>query len=603
MCGIFGISVRSGVDVSVLFSGLKSLEYRGYDSCGLAFYDEVKVHVVRATGNVDGLLVAGHGVQDGLCYSGIGHTRWATHGAPSLRNAHPIVVDGVLVVHNGIIENYAELREEMIAEGVMFRTCTDTEVMPQMVAMELKKGLSPIEAINRCVSRWRGVFSALFMFENFGSMLIAIRCGLPLLFGYSHGGTVLASDASALPCDKAVAMLDGDIAVMIDGDVELFHAGCSVQRKYTILDNCMRNVTKEGYKYFMHKEIFEQPSVLDMCAEYFHVANSAMDEFIRKVIERGELTIIGCGSSYFAGLISKYWLESMAGIRIYLEIASEFLNCKIMKPSGIILFISQSGETADTLRALKLAKEANQCVVSLTNLRNNSMDSVADIALYASAGVEVGVASTKTFTAQLAIMAHVAVEIARRRTLITVEQSGIYFDKLRDLAGTVRSVLHDVRDSVVPFVNEILLYSKVLLMGRSLSYGVALEGALKIRELSYISAMGIAAGEMKHGSIALVDEQMPIIVVAPCDDVFPKIVSNIQEVAARSGRVMALTDAEGFAQISDRCSAVCVLPKVDTLVTPILYNIPLQMIAYLVAIEKGINVDQPRNLAKSVTVE
>ena len=607
MCGIVGV-IGAADAAPRIIEGLRRLEYRGYDSAGLATLVNGGFDLRRAEGKLAELeqLVAARPVRGTL---GIGHTRWATHGVPSESNAHPHATERVAVVHNGIIENFQTLRDELAAEGHEFATDTDTEVVPQLIHYFLKQGLTPADATARALKRLEGAFALGIIFAGEHDVLIGARRGAPLAVGHGEGEMFLASDAMALaPFTRRVSYLEeGDWVVLEHGGATVRDADDRVvEREIQLSEHDGEAVGKENYRHFMHKEIHEQPAVIgDTLNSYVNPTTGAISlpdlPFALKDVSR--VSIIACGTSYYAGLVARYWIESLAGVPVEIDVSSEFrYRMPPLAEGGVALFISQSGETADTLAALRFAKEKGQNIVAVVNVPESTMAREADIVLPTRAGPEIGVASTKAFTTQLVTLACFSLALARAKGALDATREAELSHALAEVPARAADVLaHDER---IRGLAEVLTSaSTVLYIGRGSCYPVALEGALKLKEVSYIHAEGFAAGELKHGPIALIDKDVPVIVVAPPDALFDKTASNLQEVVARGAQVVFLSDARGIAKLGDLARASIELPEVDSFVAPILYTIPVQLLAYHVAVNKGTDVDQPRNLAKSVTVE
>ena len=607
MCGIIGI-IGKGEAAPRLIEALRRLEYRGYDSAGVATLANGVIERRRAEGKLVNLerRLAEEPVKGS---TGIGHTRWATHGAPNENNAHPIATDKVAVVHNGIIENFQELRDELAAGGRNFTTETDTEVVAQLLTAYLEEGLSPQAAMAKAMPRLRGAFALAVMFAGRPDLLIGARRGTPLAVGYGEGEMYLASDALAM------APLTGRIAYPEDGDwVELSatsavirdEAGRIVERPIRLAQLSGTLTGKGNYRHYMLKEIYDQPSVLgDVIRTLVNptTLGVSLPELPVDFAKLDRLTISACGTAYFAGLVAKYWFEQLARLPVEADIASEFRYREAPLPKGgTALFISQSGETLDTMAALKYAREQGQTILSIVNVPESSIARASDAVLPTLAGPEIGVASTKAFTTQLAVLAALAIAAARARGTIDNTRERALVTALMEVPARVAEVLsHEARIEAI--ARTLFEARDVLYLGRGTSYPIALEGALKLKEISYIHAEGYAAGEMKHGPIALIDDGVPIIVIAPSDALFEKTASNMQEALARGGRVIFLSDRKGIAKLGGRVKLSLELPAVDPFVAPILYAIPVQLLAYHAAVLKGTDVDQPRNLAKSVTVE
>jgi glucosamine--fructose-6-phosphate aminotransferase (isomerizing) len=607
MCGIIG-TIGTDAAAPLILEGLRRLEYRGYDSAGIATLVDGVIERRRAQGKLRNLsaLLADQPLAGA---TGIGHTRWATHGAPNETNAHPHATARVAVVHNGIIENFVELKAELAAAGYAFETETDTEVVAVLVTRFLDAGAAPAAAVAAALARLHGAFALALIFTGFPDLLICARRGAPVALGFGEGEMYVGSDALALaPLTQRICYLEeGDWAVLTRQSAEIFDgAGRRVERpiRLTALTGAM--IGKGNHRHFMHKEIHEQPAVVgDTLHSLVNPATRGIGlpalPFDLASIRR--VTIIGCGTSFHAGLVAKYWLERLARVPVEVDIASEFrYRATEMAPGGLALFISQSGETADTLAALRHARAERQHIVSLVNQPESTMARESDAILQTLAGPEIGVASTKAFTAQLAVLACFTLALARARGAIDAAGEARLVTALAEIPSRLAEVIAD-EDKIEHLARGLTEARDVLYLGRGTAFPLALEGALKLKELSYIHAEGYAAGELKHGPIALIDEHMPVIVVAPRDPLFEKTASNVQEVLARGGRVIMMSDEHGIAAFADRAVATIRMPDCDPFVAPILYAIPLQLLAYYVAVHKGTDVDQPRNLAKSVTVE
>ena len=607
MCGIIGIVAKESVAPGLL-EGLRRLEYRGYDSAGIATLINGHIECRRAKGKLINLVrrldqEPVHGVV------GIGHTRWATHGLPTETNAHPIVTDRVAVAHNGIIENFQRLRSELKGLGYVFQTDTDTEAVAILATHFLGQGLSPQEAVAKTLTRIEGVFALVFLFAGEHDLLIGARRGSPLAIGYGEGEMFLGSDALALaPLTRRITYLEeGDRAVVTSLAVAIFDAANrEVVRPVRESAASGALIGKGDYPHFMLKEIFEQPAVIgDTLNAVINPATRAvhLPELCFELGELDRVTVIACGTSYHAGLVAKYWLEQIARVSVETDIASEFrYRAPAMPRGGAAIFVSQSGETADTLAALRYARAQGQKIIAIVNQPESSIAREADVVLPTLAGPEIGVASTKAFTTQLAVLACLTVALARARGGIGQAREVQLAGFLSEIPSLAREVLNNdarIREMAI----EIAKARDVLYLGRGSAFPLALEGALKLKEISYIRAEGYAAGEMKHGPIALIDENVQVIVLAPHDHLFEKTLGNVEEVMARGGRVMMISDTEGVARLADRLAYSIALPSCDPLVMPLLYAIPMQLLAYHTAVLKGSDVDQPRNLAKSVTVE
>ncbi|MEA2875002.1 MAG: hypothetical protein QOF14_198 [Hyphomicrobiales bacterium] len=607
MCGIVGILGSEPVAEEIV-EALKRLEYRGYDSAGVATLEGGHLTRRRAEGKLKNLekRLAGEPLAG---HSGIGHTRWATHGRPNEVNAHPHATDKVAVVHNGIIENFAELRAELRGKGVAFSTETDTEVVAHLVTDEIRRGRTPAEAVKATLPRLRGAFALAFLFEDENDLLIGARNGPPLAVGYGKGEMYLGSDAIALaPFTDTISYLeDGDWAVVQRTGVQVYDAaGHAVVRPVIKSAAGALLVDKGNHRHFMAKEIHEQPEVvghtlahyLDMVAE--RVRMPALPFDFRDVTR---ISMSACGTAYYAGLIAKYWFERFARLPVEIDVASEFRYREApFAPGGLAIFISQSGETADTLATLRYAKEQKQHIVSVVNVPSSTIARESDAVLPTLAGPEIGVASTKAFTCQLAALVCLAIHAGRARGVLSEEDERKLVRALIEVPRHMNEALR-LEPQIEQLAHKLAHSRDVLYVGRGTSFPIALEGALKLKEISYIHAEGYAAGELKHGPIALIDETMPVIVIAPHDRVFEKTVSNMQEVAARGGKIILVTDPKGAAEATIESLVTLTLPAMPSTVTPLVYAIPVQLIAYHTAVMMGTDVDQPRNLAKSVTVE
>ncbi len=607
MCGIIGIIGKGEVSPH-LMEGLKRLEYRGYDSAGIATLVGGDIERRRAQGKLENLskVLKGDPISGRV---GIGHTRWATHGVPNEINAHPHATDRVAVVHNGIIENFQELKKELEATGHKFASDTDTEAITHLVDSFLQGGMSPGDAVQACLNRLQGAFALAIIFAGHDELMIGARRGSPLAIGVGDGEMFLGSDAIALSHLTAdvIYLEDGDWAVLTPTNSEIFDEGGNpVIRPVHHSDTSDEAVGKGGYDHFMLKEIYEQPQVIgDTLNGIINPADRSVTlpdfPFDLGKIER--LTLVACGTSYYACQVARYWVEELAGIPVDVDVASEYRYRNLpFQKNGAAVFVSQSGETADTLAALRFAKNGGQKIVSVVNVHESTMAREADVALLTYAGPEVGVASTKAFTTQLVVLACLAIAMGRARGSLGAEDEAKLVEALIEVPSRAAEVLnHDER--LKELASEIAKATDVLYLGRATSFPIAMEGALKLKEISYIHAEGYPAGEMKHGPIALIDENVPVIVIAPTDELFEKTASNMQEVIARGGRVIFLSDKNGCEKLGDIAAASVELPTVNPFVTPILYAIPAQLLAYHTAVIKGTDVDQPRNLAKSVTVE
>ncbi|TDR34876.1 glutamine--fructose-6-phosphate transaminase (isomerizing) [Aquamicrobium defluvii] len=608
MCGIVAIVGKTQV-APLIVDALKRLEYRGYDSAGVATIERGELARRRAEGKLVNLE---NRLKDEPLFGtiGIGHTRWATHGVPNETNAHPHFSGGVAVVHNGIIENFAELRDELAADGYQFTSQTDTEVVAHLVERELKRGAAPVEAAHAALKRLQGAFALAIMFRGDDDLVVGARNGPPLAVGHGEGEMFLGSDAIALaPFTNSITYLeDGDWVVVRHAGVSIFDIdGNAVERRRQQSLGASYLVDKGNHRHFMEKEIHEQPEVIShTLANYLDFANGATRKidlpFDFNSIDR--LAISACGTAYLAGLIGKYWFERYARLPVDIDIASEFRYREMpLSARDAALFISQSGETADTLASLRYCRSAGMTIGAVVNVRESTIARESDVVLPTLAGPEIGVASTKAFTCQLSVLASLAVRAAAERGKISPEQEKALVRALSETPRYANQALQKVERQIEKLARELSHYRHVLYLGRDTNYPLAMEGALKLKEISYIHAEGYAAGELKHGPIALIDEKMPVVVIAPHDRIFEKTVSNMQEVAARGGRIILITDEKGAANATVETMDTIVLPDVPEIISPIVYALPIQLLAYYTAVFMGTDVDQPRNLAKSVTVE
>ena len=608
MCGIVGILGREPV-AGLLVDALKRLEYRGYDSAGVATLEAGQLARRRAEGKLRNL--EARLTREPLAGTiGIGHTRWATHGRPTEHNAHPHATERLAVVHNGIIENFRELREELEKTGATFGSDTDTEVVAHLVTREMRNGRAPAEAVAAALPRLRGAFALAFLFADEDNLIIGARKGSPLAIGYGDGEMYLGSDAIALaPFTDTISYLeDGDSAVLTRAGVEVRDGkGGKVERAVLRSSASAFLVDKGNFRHFMAKEIHEQPEVvghtlahyIDMAAERVRLPVELPFDF--RALER--VSISACGTAYYAGLVAKYWFERFARLPVEIDVASEFRYREVpLKPGGLAIFVSQSGETADTLATLRYAKEHKQHALAVVNVPTSTIARESDVVMPTLAGPEIGVASTKAFTCQLAVLFCLALAAGRARGVLSEQDES---QMARALIETPRLMAEALalESEIEHFARDLAKSRNVLYLGRGTSFPLALEGALKLKEISYIHAEGYAAGELKHGPIALIDENMPVIIIAPHDRVFEKTASNMQEVAARLGKIILLTDPDGARDVHMDSLSKLTLPAMPAAVTPLVYAIPVQLIAYHTAVVMGTDVDQPRNLAKSVTVE
>jgi len=607
MCGIIGILSQDEVSDRLL-DGLKRLEYRGYDSAGIATLVDGRIERRRAEGKLVNLARVLR--EEPLAGTlGIAHTRWATHGAPTVDNAHPHATEEVALVHNGIIENFKPLREELLAAGRVLHSQTDSEVVAHLISQQVEAGVDPATATGGVLKRLHGAFALAILFARDPDLLIGARRGSPLVVGYGEDEMFLGSDAIALgPLTRRISYLEeGDWVVIRRGSVQVFDAE---DRPVTrpIVDSQVTGglIDKGGYRHFMQKEIFEQPTVVaQTLGSYLRPLEELVAlpsvPFDLAAIRR--VSIIACGTSYYAGMVAKYWIEALARLPVELDIASEFrYRDPVLQEGGLTLFISQSGETADTLAALRHAKAHGQKVATVVNVTSSSMARESELVLPTHAGPEIGVASTKAFTCQLAVLAAFAIALGRAQGRLSAADEHAHVRLMGEIPAAMNAALA-MNDEIERLAHKIAPARDVLYLGSGPDYPLALEGALKLKEISYIHAEGYAAGEMKHGPIALIDENVPVVVIAPSGPLFDKTVSNMQEVMARGGQVILISDAAGLAAQGDSAASTIAMPNVDPFIAPLIYAIPVQLLAYHTAVVKGTDVDQPRNLAKLVTVE
>ncbi len=609
MCGIIGI-VGDKNAAPQLLEGLKRLEYRGYDSAGIATLSNGSIDRRRAEGklfNLDKLLkdnpLAGE--------VGIGHTRWATHGRPTTNNAHPHATQKVAVVHNGIIENYADIKEDLKSKGHEFQTETDTEVIAKLITYYMDDGLSPQDAANKTLDKLEGAYALAIIFAGQHDLMIGARYGTPLAVGYGEGEMYLASDSYALaPLTKKISFLeDGDRVEVNRQSVRIYtKEQDNIERPIRITAQSGATTGKGEYPHFMLKEIYEQPAVIgDTLNSFINPSTGKItlpDNILDAVDAAPRLTLIACGTAFYACMVAKYWFEQIVRIPCEIDIASEFRYREAPMPeNGLAIFVSQSGETLDTLEALRYCKTQNQKILSIVNTIESTIERESDLVLHTLAGPEIGVASTKAFTTQLTTLACLTLALAFRRKKIVKEEAKDFTDALRHLPKAAANILH--HDEAIKEIAKDVFHSKdMLYIGRGSLYPIALEGALKLKEISYIHAEGYAAGEMKHGPIALIDENVPVVVIAPSNDpLFEKTFSNVQETVARGGKIILFSDEKGVSKMKDITYKSVSIGEVHPFVAPILHTIPMQLLSYHVAVAKGTDVDQPRNLAKSVTVE
>ena len=610
MCGIIGIigSEGNGGVARRVMQGLQLLEYRGYDSAGIATLVNGHIDRRRAEGKLVNLAnrLKEHPLPG---FVGIGHTRWATHGVPNEVNAHPHATSTVALVHNGIIENFKDLKAELVDRGANFASETDTEVVVHLISQYLQNGLPPIAAAETTLKRLEGAFALAVIFAGEHNLMVGARRGSPLVIGYGNEEMFLGSDAIALaPWTNRICYLDEGDWVIIRGNGAEIHdaAGELVERDIKLTSNTLGDISKGNYRHYMLKEIFEQPAVIgDTIHSFFNPEKRSIQlpELSFNFSDISKLTIIACGTSFYAAMVAKYWFESLADIPVEIDVASEFRYREApFRDDGLAIFLSQSGETMDTLSALRLCREQDQKILSIVNVPNSSIARESDVVLQTLAGPEIGVASTKAFTTQLVVLACLAITAAKQRKTLDTQTEALLSQAITGIPSRCVEVLnHDKH--ILRLAQGLFKARDALYLGRGTGYPIAMEGALKLKEISYIHAEGYPAGEMKHGPIALIDEQVPVIVVAPKDQWFDKVASNMEEVAARGGKVVLFSDNEGIDTVGDTAWASIRLPNVHPFVAPILYSIPVQLLAYHIAVLKGTDVDQPRNLAKSVTVE
>lgn len=608
MCGIVGIVGKTDV-APLLVDALKRLEYRGYDSAGVATFTDGSLQRRRAEGKLVNLEkklnaepLAGH--------VGIGHTRWATHGVPNETNAHPHFSENVALVHNGIIENFRDLKTELIGEGFVFSSQTDTEVVAHLISKYLKEGMEVIEAAHRAISRLEGAFALAIMLKDAENIIIGARNGPPLAVGHGDGEMYLGSDAIALaPFTNEVTYLeDGDWCIIRHGGVEIFDAfGNSVEREKQVSTGSSMMVDKGNHRHFMLKEIYEQSEVISHTLSHyldFIECKTRINEGLPfNFADLDRIAISACGTAYLAGMVSKYWFERYARMPVDIDVASEFRYREMpLAKNGLSLFISQSGETADTLAALRYCKEQGQHIGAVVNVQESTIARESSVIFPIQAGPEIGVASTKAFTCMLATLISIAIAAGRARGVLSEEDEIRLVGELMEAPKYINQALK-LEDDIEKVAQDLAKVRHILYLGRDTNFPLAMEGALKLKEISYIHAEGYAAGELKHGPIALIDEDMPVVVIAPYDRIFEKTVSNMQEVAARGGRIILITDEKGAKASSVEAEHTIIMPDMPEILTPIVYALPIQLLAYHTALIMGTDVDQPRNLAKSVTVE
>ncbi len=607
MCGIIGVLGKSEVS-PVIVETLRRLEYRGYDSAGIATLDDGIITTRRAVGKLSELerVLKARPVKG---TSGIGHTRWATHGSATEANAHPHCAGPVAVVHNGIIENFRELREDLTTKGVNFASETDTEVVAQLTAYFISEGMKPQDAVAATLSRLEGAFALAFLFEAENDLLIAARRGSPLAIGYGDGEMFIGSDAMALApvTNKITYLEEGDWAVLTRAGAEIFDAlGQAVERPIRVVNVDHILIDKGNHRHFMAKEIHEQPSVLAFALSHYLNPERTAVKLPGEAIDFSQfdrLVLVACGTAHYACAVAKYWFEQIARIPVEIDVASEFRYREPpMNGREAVMFISQSGETADTLAALRYVKGKAASIIAIVNVAESSISREADFSLPIMAGPEISVASTKAFTCQLSVLGCLAILAGRQHGVVDATEEKRLIDALMSAPRLVGEAIKTEAE-LEHASRDLAKTSDIMFLGRGSLFPLALEGALKLKELSYIHAEGFPSGELKHGPIALIDDTVPVVVFAPSGGLFEKTVSNMEEVMARGGKVLLITDEEGAATASDGVWSTIILPKVDPFVAPIVYAVPAQLLAYHTAVEKGTDVDQPRNLAKSVTVE
>jgi glucosamine--fructose-6-phosphate aminotransferase (isomerizing) len=607
LCGIIGIVSKSQV-VSRLIDGLERLEYRGYDSAGVATINNSEIAMVRSTGKLISLKnrIKQKPING---FVGIGHTRWATHGEPVEINAHPHLTENVAVVHNGIIENFSDLKNDLLNKGVTFNSQTDTEVIAKLVEEKVsEENYKPLDAVRLSLEKLRGSFALCFIFKGFGNLVVAARRGSPLAIGFGEEENFVSSDAVSLSVfSKQICYLEeGDYAALSQDKVQIFDClGNKVEREVKILKSDPVNLTKGKYKHFMEKEIFEQPEVisqvlgfyLNASKETFSLPHLPPSEKVKRII------LIGCGTAFYSCLVARYWFESVSGLPAHAELASEFRYRKpIIRQDDMLIFVSQSGETADTIGALRFAKEYTKNILAVVNVEQSSIARESTWVFPIKAGPEIGVASTKAFVCQLIVLKILNINFATELEQISTEQRSNIIKGLIELPRLYTEILSQ-SDNIKRICKKFLNSNSVLYLARDNLYPIALEGALKLKEISYLHAEGYPSGELKHGPIALIDDKMPIVALNPINKVFDKTLSNLEEVNARRGKIILFTDEKGAEFSKDLTKSVFKLPDCSEDLAPILYSLPLQLVAYYTALNKGTDVDQPRNLAKSVTVE
>ena len=607
LCGIIGIVSKKQV-VSRLINGLERLEYRGYDSSGLATISDSKITYTKSTGKLFSLKKKLKNKPIAGCV-GIGHTRWATHGEPTENNAHPHVTKNVAVVHNGIIENFAKFKDDYLEKGISFKSQTDTEVIAKLVEEKIsQEKCQPLEAVRLAIEKLQGSFALCFIFKGMENVMIAARRGSPLAIGFGEGENFVSSDATSLSIfSKKICYLEeGDFAMLTPEEVEIFDSsGKSVVREIRVINANPGTLSKGKYVHFMEKEIFEQPEIISQVLGFY--LNASQEKLTLPTLPKSKeikrIILIGCGTAFYSCLVGKYWFESLSGVPTHAELASEFrYRSPVITSEDLVVFVSQSGETADTIGALRFAKEHTNNILAIVNVEQSSIARESTWVIPTKAGPEIGVASTKAFICQLIILKILNIKFASDLLKITPEQKSDLFKGLLELPRLYSEVLFE-SDDIKKLCKKFTHSNSVFYLGRDLLYPIALEGALKLKEISYLHAEGYASGELKHGPIALIDKDMSVVAINPSGKVFDKTLSNLEEVKARRGKIMLLTDKKGKDLSKDLTKSIFQLPTCSDFLAPILYSLPLQLIAYYTALEKGTDVDQPRNLAKSVTVE
>ncbi len=607
LCGIIGIVSKNEV-VNRLIDGLVRLEYRGYDSAGIATINSSEIVYSKSTGKLVSLKnkikenpIDGH--------VGIGHTRWATHGEPIEINAHPHVTKNVAVVHNGIIENFAEFKDELLEKGIIFNSQTDTEVIARLIEEKIsKEKCGPLEAVRLTIEKLRGSFALCFIFKGFEDLIVVTRRGSPLALGFGDGENFVSSDALSLSIfSKKICYLEeGDLATLTSDEVKIYDSfGNSVFRETQILYTDIINLSKGQYKHFMEKEIFEQPEVISQVLGYYLNAFEGTLSLpsLPQSTEIKRIILVGCGTAFYSCLAAKYWFEGLSGIPTHAELASEFrYRSPVVCKDDLLIFVSQSGETADTIGALRFAKNYTKNILSVVNVEQSSIARESNWVFPTKAGPEIGVASTKAFICQLIVLKILNIKFATDLSKISAKHRSNLLNGMLELPRLYAEILSQ-NENIKQLCKKFIGSNSVLYLGRDVLYPIALEGALKLKEISYLHAEGYASGELKHGPIALIDKSMPLVALNPWSKVFEKTLSNLEEVKARRGKIILFTDKKGRELSKDLTKSIFQLPSCSEFLTPILYSLPLQLIAYYTALDKGTDVDQPRNLAKSVTVE